>query len=357
MDWLNNLKSSASNLWNDKEGKMTPKPFDPWAWTNLFGKKQTQTAPQNTIQAGPGVYTQEQAGLYRPGFVGPVPPPQDRGTLPMEGDQSNQSMSSGGATPPPYAPNTENQTVSYGGVTWKGNPGTGWTQEGGGGGMADSLLQALVNPLQSEIESWWKKLDEYDKNNPFAFDEALARASSQERLNPYYDATLNEFMTGVRASSSRSVEDMTRTVGELNTDASKLSDQERLSTQEAIRSSEEGFAGAGLFFSGKRERQTGLEEVQGGQAQEAIQTNLQRGTASAGRSNTRLQEDLALQTARQKRLTSAERTTALETDISKQKREAELQRGLERLQFAGKIPGSSPAEQMQLENQFLTGLS
>ena len=40
--------------------------------------------------------------------------------------------SSGGGTPPPYAPNVVNQTVSYGGKTWKGNPGTGWTLEGGG---------------------------------------------------------------------------------------------------------------------------------------------------------------------------------------------------------------------------------
>ena len=149
---------------------------------------------------------------------------------------------------------------------------------------------------------------------------------------------------------------MTRTIGELNTDASKLSDKERLSTQEAIRSSEEGFAGSGLFFSGKRERQTGLETVQGNQAQEAIQTNLERGTSSSLRSNTRLQEDLALQTARQKRLTEAERMTSLETDISKQKRESELQRGLERLQFAGKMPGASPAQQISLENQFMSGL-
>ncbi len=234
----------------------------------------------------------------------------------------------------------------------------GQQQEGGmsGESFADQIIKAVVDPLQAEIESWWKRLDQYDKNNPFAFDEALARASSQERLNPYFDATLNEFMTGVRRSSTRSVEDMTRTIGELNADASKLSDQERLATQEAIRSSEEGFAGSGLFFSGKRERQTGLEEVQGAQAQEGIQTKLSRGTVASRLSSQRLQEDLALQEARQKRLTEAERTTSLEVDIAKQKRESELQRGLERLQFAGKIPGAGPAQQLQLENQFMSGL-
>lgn len=38
------------------------------------------------------------------------------------------------ATPPPYAPNVVNQTVSYGGATWKGNPGGEWTLEQPSGG-------------------------------------------------------------------------------------------------------------------------------------------------------------------------------------------------------------------------------
>lgn len=43
---------------------------------------------------------------------------------------------------PPYAPNVVNQTVSYGGITWKGNPGSDWTPEtpsGGGGGNVDPV--------------------------------------------------------------------------------------------------------------------------------------------------------------------------------------------------------------------------
>ena len=99
-----------------------------------------------------------------------------------------------------------------------------------------------------------------------------------------------------------------------------------------------------------------MEEVRGGQVQEDIQTKLGRGITSSRLSNQRLQEDIALQEARQKRLIGAERTTALETDIAKQKRENELQRGLYRLQFAGKIPGASPVNQLQLENQFMSGL-
>src|SRR3990167_906793 len=310
MDFLRNLAKGAQDLFG-----------------NLFGKKQDVISP---LQNNADRSTMPQ------GFIGPVVPPVTSTPNPAPRQPSGGSGGGGGG----------------GGAQPQSSTGLvpGVAED------VDRFLQAMVNPLQAEIESWCKRLDQYDKNNPFAFDEALARASSEERLNPYFDATMNEFMTGVRRSSSRSVEDMTRTIGELNVDASKLSDKERLNTQEAIRSSEEGFAGAGLFFSGRRARATGMEDVQGGQVQEDIQTNLDRGVSGVTRGNTRVQEDLALQEARTKRLTEAERTTALETEISKQKRESALQRGLERLQFAGKIPGAGPAQQLQLENEFMSGL-
>lgn len=40
------------------------------------------------------------------------------------------------ADPPPYAPNTQDQTVDYNGVTWKGQPGGGWTPQTSTGGGA-----------------------------------------------------------------------------------------------------------------------------------------------------------------------------------------------------------------------------
>lgn len=51
-----------------------------------------------------------------------------------------------GAEKPPYAPNVVNQTVDYGGATWKGNPGSDWTLQSGGnssiGSSVDQLGQA-----------------------------------------------------------------------------------------------------------------------------------------------------------------------------------------------------------------------
>src|SRR3990167_268970 len=97
-------------------------------------------------------------------------------------------------------------------------------QQGGNTGTnsVDEFVNAFIDPVGKAIEEWSKKLEEFDRNNPFAFDEAQAKASAGERLNPYYTATLDEFMTGIRRASARSVEDQTRTIGELNADATKL---------------------------------------------------------------------------------------------------------------------------------------
>ncbi len=49
------------------------------------------------------------------------------------------------ATPPPYSPNTQDQTVDYGGAKWKGQPGGSWEQISGGdsgGGNVDVVGNA-----------------------------------------------------------------------------------------------------------------------------------------------------------------------------------------------------------------------
>ena len=74
-------------------------------------------------------------GAGAPTPTTPTVTPTVQSTPQTQTTPQTQSQSSGGGTPPPYAPNTVNQTVDYGGTTWKGNPGTGWTavsQTGGG---------------------------------------------------------------------------------------------------------------------------------------------------------------------------------------------------------------------------------
>jgi hypothetical protein len=293
---------------------------------NLFGPQTQQS--QQVVSPLPNEYSRS---TMPQGFIGPTQQPAGAVSAFQQSQQPQPQIQLPSQYPAGFDPNGISQEAAN-------------TEA-----QVNAFLNSFINPVSGALDSWRNRLQEFDKNNPFAFDEALAKASAGQRLNPYYDATLNEFMTGIRRSSSRSVEDMTRTIGELNVDATKLSDKERLSTQEAIRQSEEGAAGAGLFFSGQRQRQTNLQDIAGNQAQEGIQTGLERNIGDVTRTNTRTQEDLALQQSRQKRLTEAERTTALSTDVANQQREAEIRRAQERLAYAGPAPGSG--SNLSLNNQ------
>ena len=75
---------------------------------------------------------------------------------------SNPAPSGGGGQPsgaPPYAPNIVNQTVDYGGYTWKGNPGQGWSLSGGGDAM-QSVPEAPQIDFDALIAPALQALDE-----------------------------------------------------------------------------------------------------------------------------------------------------------------------------------------------------
>jgi len=66
---------------------------------------------------------------------------------------------------PPYAPNVVNQTVSYGGATWKGNPGSDWVLESaaGGGGGDYSAIESVPS-VQEYIKGQFATEDVALKN-------------------------------------------------------------------------------------------------------------------------------------------------------------------------------------------------
>ena len=56
------------------------------------------------------------------------------------------------AEQPPYAPNVENQTVYYGGQTWKGNPGTGWTPEGASDSSGNNSNNDIASLAKQQMQ-------------------------------------------------------------------------------------------------------------------------------------------------------------------------------------------------------------
>lgn len=69
-------------------------------------------------------------GIYQQGQQADLMKAQLKQQQEMSGGGGGGGGNSGGSfQKPPYLPNVVNQTVSYGGRTWKGNPGSDWTPE------------------------------------------------------------------------------------------------------------------------------------------------------------------------------------------------------------------------------------
>lgn len=225
---------------------------------------------------------------------------------------------------------------------WKQNRYEQWKRGEGefaglGGGQAspEQMAQQMIDAMMAPFQQAFDRAKQYEKDNPFFFDEQMARASSQERYDPYYNAELTDFVTGIERRRQASTQDERRILEEITADTESYMGRSKKNLDEAIRASEQGFAGAGLFFSGERQRRTGSLEVEAGQQQR----DYLRGQAYQGETATlgkqRTLADLASTEATGRRRQTAERETALLTDIGQQEKEAKAKYELERQQFIG----------------------
>jgi uncharacterized protein with von Willebrand factor type A (vWA) domain len=195
----------------------------------------------------------------------------------------------------------------------------------------NSILDEITKPLKEATE----RAGQFDRENPFVFDEVLARESAEERLSPYYEAELRDFLTGVTRARGRTLQDEQRLRTELDTTTETTSARIRANVEETIRSSEEGFAGSGLLSSGARERTTGMQEIQG---EENLSDFMRKQTGARTESQIRESrnlEDIATKEATGIRTSQAAKETALSTDVLGQKTESAQKRELERQNFIG----------------------
>ncbi|HEC65916.1 MAG TPA: hypothetical protein ENI23_11535 [bacterium] len=180
-----------------------------------------------------------------------------------------------------------------------------------------------------------RRAGEFEEKNPFLFDEALARASAEERFDPFYDAELGEFMTGITRQKERSTEDAEVLRKELTTQTEQFVGRAGRDIKEALESSREGFAGAGLFFSGKRLKREGDINIAGeeGTSDFLRRQKLKQREGDIGL--TRGLEDISLRETTARRRVGAARETDILTDVAGQRKEELGKREFARQQFIG----------------------
>jgi hypothetical protein len=189
---------------------------------------------------------------------------------------------------------------------------------GSGGTKSDSMADTKVNEIMKAITPSIKEqssyLSKYVKKNPFVFDEALAEKSAKAEYEPYYTELLQDYIKGIDLSK-QTIQTEKKLQAELQT--YETGKRSREYTQ-AIAKAEEGFAGAGLFFSGIKNRALGEQDVEKQAGDEYLKAGY---TAKAEGFSTQTQA-LDLQQQQKQRDLEREQEASIEGGILQRKEEA-----------------------------------
>lgn len=187
----------------------------------------------------------------------------------------------------------------------------------GAGGASGSFVDNLMDSIKKDVERQTSFLDKYTKNNPFAFDEALAKQSATAEYSPYYTELLDDYIKGVDLKR-QTIEDDKKLQTELN----KYQDEQTSRDfSKALSQVEEGYAGKGLLFSGLKARsegELGVEKVTGQERTGAVRENQQ---ASFQRQDQAINQDLS----NYQRDVGREQEAAIEGGIQQRYGEAQTQ--------------------------------
>lgn len=183
-----------------------------------------------------------------------------------------------------------------------------------GENKSTSFVDELLNSINKQVKEETKFLDSYVKNNPFAFDEALARESATAEYDPYYTELLQDYTDNVELKR-QSIQDDRQLQTELKTldDASNSRAYAR-----AVSNAEQGFAGSGLFFSGLKKRALGEQSVEYTDNTQRGNLRYEAGQRGLDRMETGLNTDLE----RRQRDLEREKQTAIEGGILQRESEA-----------------------------------
>lgn len=188
----------------------------------------------------------------------------------------------------------------------------------GGGGESNSILQTAINSILQLIPG---DLKDYEKENPFFFDEALAKEAATAQYSPYYAELLSDYVADVEKTKSRSAEDLKITLEQLSGGREYYLGKERRLLDRALESTDKGYAGRGLFFSGAREkdRREYTEEYEEGIGE--YERRYEAGVSGAKLGKARTLEDVIGLQKRYTRDVGREEETAIAGGVLQRKRE------------------------------------
>lgn len=204
----------------------------------------------------------------------------------------------------------------------QGSSPIGGSSDGGGDNSVDGILNNAISALSGLFP---KPVKPYDEVNPFSFDEQLAREASTAEYSPYYDEMLTDYTTGTTRTLARSQEDLGKTIEQLQKGREYYTGTERRLLEKSLRSTNEGYAGRGLFFSGARGRDINEIQTQYGADQANYQNQYDYNTNRANTLAQRTKDDTNLSQSMYTRDIGREKKLGIEQGVLQRKTEARSQ--------------------------------
>lgn len=151
-----------------------------------------------------------------------------------------------------------------------------------GAKTAEEVANEVIAAAQKEIDAEISFLDQYKADNPFAFDEELARKSAQQQYSPYYTELLDDYIgnVGIKRDTLESDKALLKA---LRTSQEGTSGEATRSYDRAVAQASEGFSGQGMFYSGIKKRALGAGEVQREKQIQGVATDVLQQKRDIGR--------------------------------------------------------------------------
>lgn len=231
--------------------------------------------------------------------------------------------------------------------TENGKKDTGYTKEQWdqrqinrwGKGDSKGIVESIFDSNKDLIERQKNFMKDYTKDNPFVFDEALAKESATAEYSPYYDELLSDYLKDIELRRE-TVQDDKKLSSDLQ--AYDLAAKGR-DYQRAVTTAEEGYSGKGMYFSGHKNRAIGeltVENKADVERSGTIYDARQRGYD-------RSLESLDIQESMKERDLQREKEAAIEQGVLNRKGEAMTQYYTPLTQSYYRQFGTSPSEIMQ----------
>ena len=222
--------------------------------------------------------------------------------------------------------------------------------------MAQSLMETAINSYNDLLKAYNERLNKFTTTNPFNFDDVLKDETTKvaQRLDPYYTQTLGDFLQGINLKRGRSVEDARNLLGELNSQAESYTKENKMTLDNALKKSSEGFADSGLSSSGEALADRGAKTTSSNMSL----TNYLRGNTysqnQAKIDQGRTAEDLNLQESIQRRNLKQEQEYNTQSQALTAAQQDQSKYNVEKATAVGSPPGVNPLDYSKYSYNLLT---